>query len=287
MIKKRKTSSIKSKNVDEEFGDEGWMQAVNVRENGGDISPHIKQKLSGAIDKILESVLASETSIQIYNRTLCPELWSEDKKLNPEAKDALLQIAFDFYTDSELGLPIQDVYLLGSSANYNWTPQSDMDVHILIDSANLSMHPENAEKFLRSLVGKWNLEHDITVKGHRVELYLQDVREQNESTGVYSIIHDNWIKEPSPEKISLDKDLIQKKYSMWKQKIEDAIRREDEKTLKRILDILKEYRTIGLKRNGEFSTENIVFKILRATGFLQKIKECYNQIYDKKMTVKN
>lgn len=229
----------------------------------------------------------AEAKVRIYNKTLCPDLWTDQNKLLPEIRKALLKIAFDFYSDAELSVPIQDVYLLGSAANYNWTPESDMDVHILVDNAGLSMHPENAEKFLRTLTGKWNLEHDIKIKGHRVELYLQDIREKNESTGVYSVVHDEWVKTPSPEKLSIDKPLIQKKYSIWVQKINDAIKREDEKALKNVLEALKDYRKAGLKREGEFSPENLVFKILRHRGFLEKLKDGYNQIYDKKMTVKD
>lgn len=229
----------------------------------------------------------AEAKVRIYNKTLCPDLWTDQNKLLPDVRQALLKIAFDFYTDSELRVPIQDVYFLGSAANYNWTPESDMDVHILIDGAGLSMHPENAEKFLHTLTGKWNLEHEIKVKGHRVELYLQDIREKNESTGVYSIVNNDWVKMPSPENVSIDKQLIQKKYSTWVQKINDAIKREDEKALKNILEALRDYRKAGLKREGEFSPENLVFKILRHRGFLEKLKDGYNQIYDKKMTVKD
>ena len=228
----------------------------------------------------------AEAKVQVYNKTLCPDIW-EGEKLNPEIRDGLLKIAFDFYTDTELKTKIQDVYLLGSIANYNWTPKSDMDVHIIIDSATLSMHPENAEKFFRSLVGKWNIEHDIKIKGHKVELYLQDIREKNAATGVYSIVHDDWIKKPTPEDVSIDKKSIQLKYSMWVDRINDAVRLEDEKKLKQILETLREYRQSGLDKQGEFSTENLVFKILRSRGYLEKLKDGYNQIYDKKMAIKD
>lgn len=229
----------------------------------------------------------AEDKVQIYSKTLCPKLWDESKKLTPTVRTTLLRIAFDFYTDTELTTPIQDVYLLGSTANYNWTPSSDMDVHIIVDNAPLNMTPENSEKFFRALVGKWNLEHDITVKDHPVELYLQDVKETNASTGVYSLVHDAWVKEPNPEQINVDKDLVQKKYTVWVQKIEDAIKSSDEKKLKRILEKLREYRQAGLDEQGEFSAENLVFKILRSRGFLDKLKNGYNQIYDKKATVKD
>jgi len=41
-----------------------------------------------------------------------------------------------------------------------------------------------------------------------------------------------------------------------------------------------------LDKGGELSEENIVFKILRAKGYLDKIKDGVASIYDKKMSVK-
>lgn len=243
----------------EEFDDEGWMQAVNVRED----------------------------KFRIYNSTLCPDIWDKNNQLDTEVRATLLKIAFDFYYDIDLKLQVQDVYLLGSAANYNWTPESDLDVHIIIDSAQLQMHPENAKKFFRSLVGKWNIEHEVKVKGHPVELYLQDVREPNAALGVFSLVQNQWIKLPTKQNLQIDKDSIQSKYSLWAEKINSAIRTEDEKKLKNIMDRLKDARNAGLRASGEFSTENLVFKLLRQRGYLEKLKTCYNDIYDKKMTVKN
>ena len=228
----------------------------------------------------------AEEKFRVYNKTLCPELWTDDLQLDTEVRNALLKIAMDFYKDTELRAEIQDVYLLGSAANYNWTSASDLDIHILIDSAELAFPPEYSDKFFRSLSSKWNLEHDVKVKGHKVEIYLQDIREKNHSTAVYSLAEGEWIKKPTSEKVEVDKDGIQKKYTTWTNRINDAIKQEDEKKLRKILEDLRECRQAGLDRKGEFSTENLVFKVLRARGWVEKIKNCYNSIYDKKMTVK-
>jgi hypothetical protein len=44
-------------------------------------------------------------------------------------------------------------------------------------------------------------------------------------------------------------------------------------------------RQAGLDKAGEFSEENIVFKILRAQGYLDKLKDHARNIYDKEMTI--
>lgn len=262
-------------------------KAAYIKTSGSKKSPYEKGGGAGMASYYGRLPAIAEEKVQIYNKTLCPKVWDKNKKLDPEVRNALLRIAFDFYADTELNLQIRDVYLLGSVANYNWTPSSDMDLHILVDGSALGMTPENSQKFFRSLVGKWNLEHDINIKGHPVELYLQDVSEKNAATGVYSLTRNEWVREPMPEDISVDKDLVQKKYTTWVQRIEDAVRKQDEKKLKRILETLREYRKAGLTREGEFSSENLVFKVLRTRGYLEKIKDCYNQIYDKKMAVKD
>lgn len=229
----------------------------------------------------------AEEKVRLYNSTLNPEFWNEDKTLKPEIRNTLLKIAVDFYTNTELKSKLFDVYFLGSGANYNWTPTSDLDLHLVMDGKQLGLTPELTEKFFRSLSGKWNLEHDVKIKNHPVEVYIQDINEKNHATGVYSLIRNAWIKIPDKEKISVDKKLIQNKYSMWVERINDAVSRKDEKQLKSILDSLKKYRQMGLDKSGEFSPENIVFKILRARNYIDKIKNCYNQIYDKKVSVKD
>jgi hypothetical protein len=45
---------------------------------------------------------------------------------------------------------------------------------------------------------------------------------------------------------------------------------------------IRKFRECGLEKGGEFSDENLVFKILRRNGYLEKIKEMKNKILDKK-----
>ena len=145
-----------------------------------------------------------ETKLRVYNKTLDPNLW-DDKILKPEIKESLLKIAEDFYNSTDLKGEIQNILFLGSSANYNWTPTSDIDVHIVIDIAEERINEEYARKFMDGLAFKWNTEHDIEVKGHPVEVYLQDIREPNsnpqqarEGASIYSLNDDKWLLEPTP-----------------------------------------------------------------------------------------
>ena len=55
-----------------------------------------------------------------YNDTLNPKFW-EKGQFNSEIREKLLTIAQDFYNSLELDVPILDIQLTGSLANYNYT----------------------------------------------------------------------------------------------------------------------------------------------------------------------
>jgi predicted nucleotidyltransferase len=224
--------------------------------------------------------------VRIYNQTLDPKLWDENLNLNKDVYKSLLKIAQDFYHSTDLRGDIQDILMLGSSVNYNWTPTSDIDLHIVIDIVSEKINPEYTRKFMDSLTSKWNNDHNIFVKNHQIEVYLQDLSEKNHSIGVYSILHNEWIRKPVKERIVLDKKKISKKYNKIKSKIDSIIRGENVEKMKSLLKSISNYRDIGLNKAGEFGTENIVFKALRHTGELRKLKDAIPQVYDKLVSVK-
>ncbi len=225
--------------------------------------------------------------VVIYNKNLNPAFWNENKNLLPMIRNALLKIAREFIKDIELKIHIRDIYFLGSSANYNWTPTSDLDIHILVDMNDLNASDELAKKITKTLAKKWNEEQEISVKGYNVEVYIQDISEENRATGVYSLISNKWVKEASPQNIVLDKNLIQQKFTTWVQKINNAIINQNPDRLKKILEDLVKMRDVGLSASGEFSTENIVFKVLRQRGDIKKLKDKIQQTKNSKLSVKD
>lgn len=223
--------------------------------------------------------------VTIYNKTLNPNFWDENKILKPEIRKVLLKIANTFYNDIELKAHIRDIYFLGSSANYNWTTTSDIDLHLLIDFNDLKMLPEIAKKFTKTLTSKWNENQDINIKGHKVEVYIQNITEENRSTGIYSLITNRWIKEATPQNIVLDKNLIQQKYTTWVLKINKALTSKNVENLKKVIQDLVKVRDTALSVGGEFSTENIVFKILRQSGLIKKIKDTIGNIRNNQLSI--
>ena len=127
------------------------------------------------------------------------------------------------------------------------------------------------------LAFKWNAEHDIEVKNHPVEIYLQDIREPNSNpqlarkgTSIYSLYEVRWLLPPNRQNIKLDADKIRKKFQSINKRIDDLIQTEDIEKLKSLMKSIRNYRNAGLAKGGEFSVENIVFKALRHSGNLLK-----------------
>jgi hypothetical protein len=187
---------------------------------------------------------------------------------------------------TELQVPIKDIILIGSSANYNWSSKSDIDLHVVIDFNKLSMNKDDAEKLTLALKDKWNGNHNIKIKKHTVEVFLQDVTHKTHATGIYSILKDKWLLKPKKENVDIDKSLILKKYNNIVSEINKFLKANDSSKLEEIMEYLYNIREIGLDKSGELSAENIVFKLLRSNGYIQKLKDKITDLYDKSVSIK-
>jgi len=184
--------------------------------------------------------------------------------------------------------------MTGSLANYNWSEFSDVDLHVMYDFNESGDKKELVQELFKIKKTLFNSTHDITVKGYDVELYVQDTNEPHISSGVYSVMYDEWIKEPSPEEVSIDESKLRGKVEQWKDIIDlliDDIEEGDEdleevnEKIDKVKDKLKKYRSCGLEKNGEYSYENLVFKFLRRNGYIQKLFDFQNEIMDKRLSL--
>ena len=226
------------------------------------------------------------SNFRIYNDALCPDLWDSAQHLNPKIRANLLQMAYDFYEKTELPAPIIDVYLMGSGANYNWTPDSDVDVHVIIDYTKLQIPPEPAFKTVKTAGAQWNLEHNVLIKGHKVEMNIQNYAEQKPYvTGIYSLIKDQWVRKPSKTSFQLDKQVLKAQYEAMKTYVKNTVASRNRDQMKAAKKYLDTYRQYGLDTNGELSYENIIYKMLRARGLIKLLKDSITQVYDQEMTV--
>jgi predicted nucleotidyltransferase len=218
----------------------------------------------------------------------------KEPKMKPEIREKLLEIAYEFIYFLDVDLVVTDIILTGSLSNFNWSKYSDFDLHIV---ANYQQYSENQidlyEKLFNLKKMLFNEKHDITIKGYEVELYVQNETESHFSSGVYSVLFDEWSNIPEKENITIDKELLMLKSKQWMNVIDDlidSIQDDDANTAKELVqkyeDKLKKYRTCGLEKGGEYSTENMVFKILRRNGYIEKLHDESTKIIDKKLSMK-
>jgi predicted nucleotidyltransferase len=220
-----------------------------------------------------------------YQTELFAGAW-RDNKLRPEIRYKLLQSAKMFIDTIEIpGFKILDIILTGSMANYNWTKFSDFDVHVVTRYSDLKCDDLAAE-FYRAKKNIWNQEHDILVRGHEVELYVQDVTEPHVSSGVYSLLDNKWLVTPEKITSDIDQDAVRKKSQDLMKQIDVALEQADDPDdVKRIQKKITHMRKSGLEKAGEFSVENLTFKVLRNTGYLAKLKNARNSKIDKILSV--
>ena len=230
---------------------------------------------------------------------LNPEIWTNpdspsDTKMKEDIRLRLIEIADAFVEFLGYDIFVQDITMTGSLANYNWSEYSDIDLHIMYDYKESGPEEELFKDLFKLKKTLFNSTHDITVKGYEVELYVQDTNEPHYSTGVYSVLYNEWIEEPEQENVSIDTDVIKGKVEQWQDMIDTVIEDveggdEDlESSIEKIdklKDKIKKYRQCGLEDEGEYSYENLVFKFLRRNGYIQKLFDFQNDLLDKSLSL--
>ena len=285
------------------------------------ISPYTFDGYQHIVDEEIENVLIEKECIYSKNelneiieeygkpidlisfkpkKSLEPHVWI-DGRLNSQIRLQLLDIAYDFISTLNINWSEpKDIILTGSLANYNWSEFSDFDLHIIMEFSKIDERVDFVNEYLYSKKKDWNASHsDLNLYGYPVELYVQDINSINNSSGIYSLFNNKWIKKPKKDNIKsikLDKFLIKEKSLNIINKTESfeiKVKQEEDKVkLKKILkeinnliDKIGKMRKYGLLRSGEMDSYNIIFKVIRRLGFLKKIFELKNKIYDKIMSL--
>jgi hypothetical protein len=214
------------------------------------------------------------------NKQLNPKIW-EDGNLKPEVVNKLKEIAEVFREFIGIKLDVVDYTVTGSNANYTWTDYSDLDLHLIVPGVPTDEERElfNAKKAL------WAEQHNIVIKGLPVECYVQGADEPHHSTGIYSIVNLEWIVEPKKTKPTVDDAAITAKKDSMVHDIEIAILSKDLEQLRKVKEKITKMRKSGLERAGEWSVENLVFKLLRNLGLIDKISDEIRELEDEELSL--
>ena len=222
-----------------------------------------------------------------YHDTLNPKIWDGDQ-LKPEVQAKLLQIAKKWAVFAKIpDFAVTDIILVGGNANYNWTKFSDLDLHVVVNREDLADCPDLLDDYLQNKKQLWALVHDITIYGHDVELYAQDKETPYpKKQGVYSVKGKTWIAKPKLEDVDFRGPALLAKVKQYTERIETLIstNAEDE-SFSKLKEKFKNMRSSGLKKIGEFSMENLLFKELRNRGVIDKMTQYLRSRQDEKLSL--
>ena len=232
--------------------------------------------------------------------SLSPDVFKRDGEsfvMLDDVRKKLLHASNDFLDSLGVEFFIHDIILTGSLANYNWSEYSDVDLHILLDMDEFGEENKNEillrkifKEFFDTKKDYWNNKHDIKIKNFDVEIYVQDLKEPHVSSGTYSIVQNKWIIEPEKSVPNIDDRQIIDKGQKVEERIDKLIKKADEKDIIDQIDCLrnkiKKFRQCGLENGGEYSYENLTFKLLRRNGSIDKLLKFKRDVIDNKLSIK-
>ena len=249
----------------------------------------------------LTEVEASDVNLKSFEvqDELNPRFWINNK-INSRVRLKLLDLADEFYDSLAVSwVKPKDIVLTGSIANYNWSKYSDVDVHILVDYKDVWKKTEFVQDYFDSKKQLWAEEHEgLKIYGFPVEMYVEDVNNQNPNSGIYSLNKNEWIVEPNDfQDAELNEEYIKEvsaKIMTQIDETEEKLKTEKDNhklevlstNMKKLFDKLHKQRKESLEKHGEMGTYNIIWKVLRRSGHLDKIWDIINNIYNKVNSIK-
>lgn len=220
-----------------------------------------------------------------FHDELNPLLFDENNKLKPNIKKQLDTITDDFI--EFMGLPdlaVEDVIITGSNVAFTYTPHSDIDLHLLVDFAELPESDVYKELF-NAKKSLYNDTYDITIRGIPVELYVQDTAQDHTSLGEYSLMKDKFTRFPTKQRANLDEISAEHKFERLEELCLKGLQSKNIEQVNHVLDIIKRYRKAGLDKKGEFGPENLAFKAIRSKGYFQALFDLRNKLRGEQLSI--
>jgi hypothetical protein len=224
--------------------------------------------------------LTEQSGIITINRQLNPKIW-KDQQLDPRVREKLIEIAEAFEQFIGVELEVIDYTLTGSNANYTWNKYSDLDLHLLVKGPISEVEQE----LYSSKKSLWSEQRSIKIRGMPVECYVQSDQEPHHSTGVYSLTKDQWLTKPKKIKPKVDDAAIEAKKISLIHDIHLAINNQDLARLQALKEKIVKMRRAGLARAGEWSTENLTFKILRNMELIDQLQDAITSLEDQQLSL--
>lgn len=230
-------------------------------------------------------------AVKEKQQSLNPALWSGDK-LKADVRSHILTIAASFLDGLKTyKIDPLDIVITGSNANYNWSPSSDLDLHIMADLGKVDCDSQLVLDFFHAHSFTWNEHHDIKLNGVPVEIYVQDIKEPHYASGVFSVQKNKWVKRPKLIEYPPAAQVEQKAKPLVK-RIEKLLKSANgmppmqaHLAISAIRERIRMMRKAALAKHGETAIENLVFKHLRNHGQLDRLLKMSRDTYDRAMSL--
>lgn len=216
--------------------------------------------------------------------SLDSRIWDANNKLYPEVKDALIKIANLFLETLQGILTLQDIRITGSEANYNYTKDSDIDLHLVFDYSEINVDPDFLDDYFFSKRQIFNNQYAFTVKGVPVELSVENINSSLVATGVYSLYTDSWLRIPNNAGMEV-MDFNLDSYERIVNAIRKIVASGDRERIQKLWKNIKALRKLSLKLQGEFGEGNLIFKRLRAEGFIGMVKDALDAAISRELSL--
>ena len=221
-------------------------------------------------------------ALEVHN-TLNPLLWNEDKTLKEDVFEKLSNIAQEFLKFIEIPLNIVDIEIVGSNASYNYNSQSDIDLHIIVNSEVNFIEPTILRQLYNDRKGAFNRDYELEINGLPVELYIEDVKDGNATNGRFSILKNEWVKFPEP--ITYEVPDISKDLNEILDKCFKTLQSSDAEEVRTLINDIYMMRKLGLAEDGEASVGNLVFKELRNMDIMSDLKDHYYELRSEELSL--
>ena len=216
----------------------------------------------------------------VIETELNPNLFDSEHKLLPDVKEQLINYVDGFINqidNEDIKINYSDIVLVGSNAGYLYTPESDIDIHIISDK---QVDLDNAEE----LFNKFDLyedENPLMIGNAKVELGLEDgydIALDNKDARRYSLLTDEWLNDSDkfedfkPEdihKVDGYEDIV----NDYTEKINNVVDNDNYDEASILKQEIRQNRSEDLANIGSLSMGNVVFKELRNNGSYGKLRD--------------
>lgn len=232
-------------------------------------------------NKVLFKVIPKKFEISeevIVNKELNPVIFNEDHNMIPEIKEQIIDYVNNLITtlsDKNIVVDYNDIVLIGSNAGYLYTPDSDIDIH-LISTQQLS--PETADRLFDEF-DIYEAENPLIIGDYSVELGIEDGYDVSaNSARRYSLVDDTWIDESDNNEQYTEADLssvagYEDIVNEYTDKINEVVDNDEFAQASALKSEIRQNRSDDLANVGALSMGNVVFKELRNNGAYGKLRD--------------